>query len=171
VKGWIVTVAVLLGVVFAGLASARTFTGPVPPVEGTPPVKSGEGAKALLSSAAAGATSALTLQLHGELQCGRLQARGFVVHLPAAMDVPSAIARARVKLGGRIPLHVLVKANSVSLTMPLRPAVLCSSLTQGWFSIAFARTAGLRNPATPGSYGFDVSGLPGGRWSGTLTVR
>jgi hypothetical protein len=158
-----------LAVVFAGVASAHTFNGPVAPV-GNDAVAANT-AIAILSSTAAGDPSALTLKLHGELQCGKPQGRVYVVRLPAAMKIPDTIARAGVTLAGSTPAHVTVKAHAVTVTAPLRTGVLCDVLGPGSFSIAFKRDAGLRNPANAGSYAFGVSGKPGGVWNGTLTVH
>ncbi|MES1247208.1 MAG: hypothetical protein ABUS54_06000, partial [Actinomycetota bacterium] len=101
---------------------------------------------------------------------GRPQGRAFAVHLPAAMTVPATIARAGVTLGGLVPLHVAVEGNTVSITLPLPRGATCDVLGPGWFSIAFKQAAGLKNPASAGSYAFTVAGRLGGRWSGTLTT-
>jgi hypothetical protein len=171
VKRWIVTVGVLVAVVFAGVASARTRTSPEPGPIAPIGILEKSNAIALLSDSSAGAQSALTLKLHGELQCGRLQSHAFVVHLPAAMTVPDSIARAGATLGGVLPLRVSVKAHAVTLTAPPRRGPICNILGPGWFSIAFKDGAHLANPASAGTYRFSVAGLPGGRWNGTLAVH
>lgn len=165
----IVTVGALLFVVLAGTASARPLAtpGPVAPVGGG----DSPAATATLSSSAAGALSALTLELRGELQCGRPQARTFVIHLPSAMTVPAAMAKSSVLLVGAAPLRVAVASHTVTLTAPVRRGAICDSITQGSFAIAFTRAAGLRNPRSAGAYPFSVAALPGGRWNGTLRVR
>jgi hypothetical protein len=167
VRRGIFTVGVVLAVVFAGVASARTYNGPVAPVgdEGA------NTATAILAPAVAGAPSALTLKLHGELQCGKPRGRIFTVRLPAAMNVPDTIVRTGVTFAGSMPAHVAVKAHVVTVTAPLHTGAICDIVGPGSFSIAFKRDAGLRNPANAGSYAFGVSGKPGGVWNGTLTVH
>jgi len=131
--------------------------------------------RATLTSDKAGAHPVgLTIQLHGELECGRLPFQALTVGLPAAMHVVGGIPRSSVLVGGKTGASVAVHGSAIQITVPplSKPGVICHVLGPGTVSIAIARSAGLRNPRRPGSYPFSVAVSPHGwRWVGVLKIR
>ncbi len=96
-----------------------------------------------------GAPARLTLRATFELQCGR--AAGVTVGLPAAMGLRT-IKPAAVTVNGVHPASVRTSHHVVRVTMPPPQGMICNSIAPAPLTVRFNGTAGLVNPAKPGSY-------------------
>jgi hypothetical protein len=130
----------------------------------------GTGATATLSSRLPAARNVtLTIRIQSVLECGRLQAASIQVRLPREMHVPARISRAAVRVSGQPPAAVRVARTVVTLDLA-RPGITCFTMRPGTVAIRFGRAAGLRNPASKGSYDFTV--VASHRvWLGSFTIR
>jgi len=160
---------VLIGFVSLAAVPIGWATGAAAPI---PPIDGAEGtATATLSDPAAGASSALTIRLSAELQCGRLVAATVAIRLPDGMHVPTAIAPSAVRLGGRPATRVQTSGSRIVASLSLQKGAICDVIGPGEFPIVLTRAAGLRNPSASGAYAFTVSVSPRARtWRGTLSV-
>jgi hypothetical protein len=114
-------------------------------------------ATALASPDLAGAQpTALTLTLRFRMTCGRPGAGPIVVSLPAAENVPRAIARSDVLVGGKPPLTATISGHTVTLTLPRSQGVTCMVIAPGTLTIRFTHAAGLGNPSAAGTYALPV---------------
>jgi hypothetical protein len=109
-----------------------------------------------LSSVKAGARNVrLVIALPAPLRCGR-PAGSVVVELPKAEPVPASIETDAVATNGRSAGKVSVKGNAVTVAVARPAGLTCFSIVAGSLTVVFAPKAGLRNPATPGSYVFRI---------------
>jgi hypothetical protein len=103
--------------------------------------------------AAAGAQPAgLTVTLRLEMQCGRPRPGPIVVALPAAMSLPAQLLRTDVRIDTRMPATLSLTKHVVVLTPPRTSGITCDSIGPGTLSVVFLQSAGLGNPASPGTY-------------------
>ena len=126
-----------------------------------------------LSDASAGARPVgITIVLHGELRCGRLDARSIKVALPRAMRVPHSIASSATRVGGRPAASVQTAGSTIVLSLWYpKHAMTCNSIRPGIVRLQLGRAAGIGNPLHAGTYRFAVSGPRGEAWRGSFVVR
>jgi hypothetical protein len=112
---------------------------------------------------------ALTFTFKYEMQCGDPGTGPVVLQLPAAMSVPSRVAKGSVLLNGTALLSFAVKGAKITVGIPPRSGVMCDVIGPGTLTVVLERSAGIGNPKSAGTYVFDLSARPG--TSGTVKLR
>jgi hypothetical protein len=104
-----------------------------------------ESATAVVSPGLVSHRATLTLRLHFEMVCGRPGAGPVKIQLPARMQPMPALA---VRIGAT-PTQARVSGNTVTVQLPRPSGVSCMSIAPGTLTL---NLAGVRNPATAGTY-------------------
>jgi hypothetical protein len=112
---------------------------------------------------------ALTFTFRYEMQCGDPGTGPVVLQFPAAMSVPSRVAKGSVLLNGTAPSSVAVKGAKITVGIPPRSGVMCDVIGPGTLTVVLERSAGIGNPKSAGTYVFELSARPG--TSGTAKLR
>lgn len=143
----------------AGLLAPAGAAAPPRPVKPISPITIRPIGTATASAvpARAGARPAkLSVSLRLEFQCGRPASLPIIVVLPAAERMPTALSRTDVLVNGRPPAAVSVTGHVVGLTLPRTSGITCYSMAPGTLAVVFLPTAGLGNPAAPGTYAVSI---------------
>ena len=121
------------------------------------------------SSYAAGARAVrLTVVLRYEIQCGYPGAAPVELTLPGR--VPATVRTSTVLVNGKPTRSVTVHGHDLTIAMPLRPQIMCDSITMGRLTLVLTAGAGVANPAAVGSY--SVRASKGSlRFAARLTIR
>jgi hypothetical protein len=134
----------VLAVALAATASAAA----APPVQ---PIGEGSLSASLSTTKANAKPVEVTLKLHAELICGQPGAR-LIVRFPAGVSVPATLAPAAVLVDKTPAAAVAIAAHWVTITTAHRGGVLCYVVAPGLVTLRFTKSAGLGNPASPGTY-------------------
>ena len=126
----------LIGSVLGGAALA------VPAYSGNPMV----GASATLTPGTAGSKATLTLKLRYEMQCGQPGPGWAIVRLPSHMHALSSLA---VRVNSTTVTGAKVAGSTATIPLPVHKGVTCMVIGPGIVTLSLA---GVRNPATPGTY-------------------
>jgi hypothetical protein len=110
-----------------------------------------------LSATRAGATNVrVQLTEHTELQCGRPTTGTITVTLPAAVGVPTTLARGAIKLNdAAVAAHIA--GHRITFVVPRPTGVICDVIGPGSFTITLTAGAHLRNPSHAGTYRFSLT--------------
>ena len=98
----------------------------------------------------------LTLTLHYMMQCNYPGAGPVVVTFPARIKLPKQFPSGAVTLGGK-PVAANVDERQLTVTVAPHKGMLCSLMSPGSLTLAFAPSAKLANPARAGSYRFTAT--------------
>jgi hypothetical protein len=112
---------------------------------------------ALSSSRAGAAPVAITLRFGYEMQCGYPGPGPVVVKFPPQERLPKALPTGSVGVDGSSQPASRESGNTVSVTLPAAPAIMCDVIGPGRLTIAFNRSAGIGNPARAGAYSVRAS--------------
>jgi hypothetical protein len=142
-----------VGFLAAAAFAAATASAAVKPIPVNPGGPDMPATTATLSSTRVGAKPvALTLKVHYEMVCGQPGLGKAIVSLPNAAVVPASIHTASVLVNGKPAPAVSTSGHDVSISLPVHRGVTCMIMGPGTLTLTFMRSAGLGNPAKPGTY-------------------
>ena len=104
-----------------------------------------ESATAVVSPGLVSHRTTLTLKLHFEMTCGKPGIGPVKIQLPAKMRLTPALA---VRIG-TTPTQANVSGQKITVQLPQPSGVSCMSIAPGTLTL---NLAGVRNPATAGTY-------------------
>jgi len=103
------------------------------------------------SSHAGGAKNVrMTVVLRYEMQCAYAGETPIVLTLPGS--VPATVASASVLVDGKPTRSATAHGKRLTIAMPVKPQILCDSITRGTLTLVLTRTARIGNPSAAGAY-------------------